>query len=108
MVKEKLGLKVIRHSNFTQKKIKRVGVLGGSGTSGIAAAKAKNCDAYLTGDYKYHDFFQAEGEILLCDIGHFESEQFVVQQIFEILLEKFPTFAVLKSNLNTNPVNYFL
>ena len=108
MVKEKLGLKVICHSNFTQKKIKRVGVLGGSGTSGIAAAKAKNCDAYLTGDYKYHDFFQAEGEVLLCDIGHFESEQFVVQQIFEILLEKFPTFAVLKSNLNTNPVNYFL
>lgn len=108
MVKNVFNLHVIRHSAVTSKKIKRVGVLGGSGSSGISAAKAMQCDAYLTGDLKYHDFFQAENKVLLCDIGHFESEQFVVQQIFNILSEKFPKFAILKSVEKTNPVNYFL
>ena len=81
--------------------------MGGSGASGIFAAKATGCDAYLTGDVKYHDFFQAENQLLICDIGHFESEQFVTEQIVEILSEKFPTFAFLKSTEKTNPVNYF-
>ncbi len=107
-VKEKFNLKVIRHSSFNSKKIKRVGVLGGSGANGIGAAISSGCDAYLTGDVKYHDFFQAENKMLICDIGHFESEQFVTQQLFEILSEKFPKFAISKSNENTNPVNYFL
>ncbi len=108
LVKQTFDLKVIRHSEFLGKKIKKVGVLGGSGASGISAAKAAGCDAYLTGDVKYHDFFQAESKMLICDIGHFESEQFVSQQLFEILSEKFPKFAVSKSFLNTNPVNYYL
>ncbi|WP_374362050.1 Nif3-like dinuclear metal center hexameric protein [Cloacibacterium sp.] len=106
-VKEKFNLKVIRHSNYLNKKIKKVGVLGGSGVSGISAAKASGCDAYLTGDVKYHDFFSAENQILICDIGHFESEQFVTEQLVDILSEKFPTFAFLKSTEKTNPVNYF-
>ena len=84
------------------------GVLGGSGASGIKAAMSKNCDAYLTGDLKYHDFFQNEGKMMICDIGHFESEQFVTQQLFEILSEIFPKFAISKSVEKTNPVNYFL
>lgn len=107
-VKEKFNLNVIRHNNLTQKKIKRVGVLGGSGASGIKAAMFAKCDAYITGDVKYHDFFSAEGKMLICDIGHFESEQFVVQQLFEILSEKFTTFAIAKTTQKTNPVNYFL
>lgn len=106
-LKDQFGLKIIRHTEFPSKKIKKVGVLGGSGASGIKAAMAAGCDAYLTGDLKYHDFFMAENKILLCDIGHFESEQFVTQQLFEILSEKFPKFAILKSKINTNPVNYF-
>ena len=108
LVQNKFGLKIIRHSDFQNNKIKRVGVLGGSGASGISAAKANNCDAYLTGDLKYHDFFQNEGQILICDIGHFESEQFVSQQLIELLSEIFPKFAVSKSVEKTNPVNYFL
>lgn len=108
MVKEKFNLKVIRHSDLRNKTVKRVGVLGGSGASGIGAAKAAKCDAYLTGDVKYHDFFQAENKMLVCDIGHFESEQFVAQQLFEILSEKFPKFAISISKEKTNPVNYFL
>lgn len=107
-VKEKFNLQVIRHSEFTGKKIKRVGVLGGSGASGIKAAISAKCDAYITGDVKYHDFFQAENRILICDIGHFESEQFVTQQLFNLLSEKFPKFAISKSEKKTNPVNYFL
>ncbi len=107
-LKEKFHLNVIRHNNLTQKKIKRVGVLGGSGASGIKAALSTKCDAYLTGDVKYHDFFSVEDKMLICDIGHFESEQFVTQQLFEILSEKFTTFAIAKTTQKTNPVNYFL
>ncbi|SHK64262.1 Nif3-like dinuclear metal center hexameric protein [Epilithonimonas mollis] len=107
-VKEKFNINVIRHNPLTQKKIKRVGVLGGSGASGIKAALAVKCDAYLTGDVKYHDFFSGEEKMLICDIGHFESEQFVVQQLFEILSEKFTTFAIAKTTIKTNPVNYFI
>ncbi len=107
-VQKVFGLKVIRHSDFNSKKIKRVGVLGGSGASGIKAALSHKCDAYLTGDIKYHDFFQSEGKMLICDIGHYESEQFVTQQLFEILSEIFPKFAISKSVVKTNPVNYFL
>ncbi|SHH45130.1 dinuclear metal center protein, YbgI/SA1388 family [Chryseobacterium oranimense] len=108
MVKEKFGLEIIKHSNFIHKKIKRVGVLGGSGASGIKAALSQKCDAYLTGDIKYHDYFQAESKMLICDIGHYESEQFVTQQLFEILSQKFSTFAISKSIEKTNPVNYFI
>lgn len=108
LVKEVFNLEVIRHSSLLSKKIKKVGVLGGSGASGISAAKSCGCDAYLTGDVKYHDFFQSEGKMLIGDIGHFESEQLVTQQLFKILSENFPKFAVLKSTVNTNPVNYFL
>ena len=107
-VKDKFNLKVIRHSDFNNKEIKRVGVLGGSGASGIVAAISQNCDAYLTGDLKYHDYFQGEGKMLICDIGHFESEQFVTEHLVEILSQKFTTFAVSKSTEKTNPVNYFL
>ncbi|WP_027386150.1 Nif3-like dinuclear metal center hexameric protein [Chryseobacterium gregarium] len=108
MVKEKFNLEMIRHSDFNNKKIKRVGVLGGSGASGIQSAVSRKCDAYLTGDVKYHDFFLAESKMLICDIGHFESEQFVTQQLFEIFSQKFTTFAISKSIEKTNPVNYFI
>ncbi|KQT16842.1 NGG1p interacting factor NIF3 [Chryseobacterium sp. Leaf404] len=107
-VKDKFNLEIIKHSDFIGKKIKRVGVLGGSGASGIKSALSQKCDAYLTGDLKYHDYFSAESKILLCDIGHYESEQFVSEQLFEILSQNFSTFAVLKSSEKTNPVNYFI
>lgn len=108
LVKETFGIQVIRHSDLTGKKIQRVGVLGGSGSSGIKAALRSKCDAYLTGDLKYHDFFLAEGQMLLCDIGHFESEQWVSHQIFDLLSKNFPNFAFSISQEKTNPVNYFL
>ncbi|AYO57761.1 Nif3-like dinuclear metal center hexameric protein [Chryseobacterium sp. 6424] len=107
-VKQRFQLQVIRHSSINKDKITRVGVLGGSGASGIKAALMQGCDAYLTGDVKYHDFFSGEGKMMICDIGHYESEQFVAEQIIEILSEIFPKFAILKSLGKNNPVNYFL
>lgn len=107
-IKDKFNVEVIKHSDFTDKKIKKVGVLGGSGASGIKSALAKKCDAYITGDLKYHDYFLAESKMLICDVGHYESEQWVAQQLFEILSQKISTFAILKSSEKTNPVNYFL
>ncbi|MBC7556595.1 MAG: Nif3-like dinuclear metal center hexameric protein [Chryseobacterium sp.] len=107
LIKEKFNLKVIKYSQTSNKKIKKVGVLGGSGASGISSAIENSCDAYLTGDLKYHDFFSVEDKMLLCDIGHFESEQYIVDQLFEKLSQKFTTFAILKSGENTNPIKYF-
>ncbi len=107
-VKKTFNLDIIRHNPLNGKTIKKVGVLGGSGASAINAALSVNCDAYLTGDVKYHDFFIGEQKMLIADIGHFESEQFVTQQLYEILSEKFNIFAIAKSTIKTNPVNYFI
>ncbi len=105
-LKEKMETKLVRHSKFLGKRIKKVAVLGGSGSFAISAAKQKGADAYVTADLKYHDFFQAENEILLADIGHYESEQFTKNLLTAYLSEKFPNFAVLNSEINTNPVHY--
>ncbi len=105
-VKSKVQTGGIRHSDFLNKKVKKVAVLGGSGSFAISAAKAQGADVLVTSDLKYHDFFQAENQILLADVGHFESERYVKNYIFEFLSKKFPTFAIILSDKKTNPVNY--
>lgn len=105
-VKQKMECGVIRHSEFLNKKVKKVAVLGGSGAFSIGAALAKGADVLITSDLKYHDFFQAENKILLADIGHFESERFTKNYIIDYLTKKFPNFAVVLSEENTNPVKY--
>ena len=96
----------IRHSALPKKNIQKVAVLGGSGSFAIAQAKGQGADAYLTADLKYHEFFQGNDHFLLADIGHYESEQFTKDLIYDILKEKFPTFALHLSKMNTNPINY--
>ena len=96
----------IRHSGLTGKKIKKVAVCGGSGSFLIQDAIKANADIFITGDVKYHNFFEAENKIVIADIGHYESEQFAKELIYNVLKNKFPTFAVLISELNTNSVNY--
>ena len=81
--------------------------IGGSGSFAIGNAKASGADAYVTADLKYHDFFQAENNILLADIGHYESEQYTKNGLVAILTKKIPNFAFVLSNTNTNPVKYF-
>ena len=106
-VKESFGLKQIRHTKFLGRPVKKVAVCGGAGSFLTAAAIRSGADVYITADVKYHEFFDADGRLLLADIGHFESEQFTTDLLRDLLLQKFPTFAVLKSTVDTNPVQYF-
>jgi dinuclear metal center YbgI/SA1388 family protein len=106
MVKEKMQADGIRHSAFLDKKIKKVAVLGGSGSEAIGKAIQSGADAFLTADLKYHQFYQAENQILLADIGHFESERFTKNYIVDYLTKKMPNFAIILSEENTNPVKY--
>ncbi|HLV24000.1 MAG TPA: Nif3-like dinuclear metal center hexameric protein [Moheibacter sp.] len=106
LLKKNMNAKIIRHSKLLNKKIKKVAVLGGSGSFAIADAKRKAADVFVTADLKYHDFFRAENDILLADIGHYESEEFTKDLLTAYLSEKFPNFAVQKSEINTNPVHY--
>ncbi len=105
-VKEKLNLKVIKHTNFS-KPIKKVAVCGGVGSFLIAKAIAAGADAYITADLKYHEYFEAENKLLLCDVGHYESEIFTLDIFYNLIKEKFPTFAVVFCRKNTNPIQYF-
>ncbi len=100
-------LEVIKHTDIVKDDIQRVALCGGAGSFLLKDAIRAGADVYITADMKYHEFFDAEGRLMVCDIGHFESEQFTVELLYEILVEKFPTFAVLKSKIKTNPVNYF-
>lgn len=106
-VKEKLDLQIIRHSAFLNKPIKKVAVLGGSGSFAIGAAIAQGADAFLTADLKYHQFYEAENQLILLDVGHFESEKFTKNYLFDFLKKKITNFAIILSEINTNPVKYF-
>ena len=96
----------IRHTNLFGKKIKRIALCGGSGSSFLPDAIKANADIYISGDFKYHEFFDYQKQILIADIGHFESEQFTKDIFFEIITKKMSTFAVQISDSKTNPINY--
>ncbi|GIZ15195.1 Nif3-like dinuclear metal center hexameric protein [Capnocytophaga catalasegens] len=106
MLKDKMQTDCIRYSAFTGKPIKKVAVLGGSGAFAIGNAIKAQADAFVTADVKYHEFFQAENKILIADIGHYESEQFTKNLLFEKLTKKFPNFAPVLIAQNTNPIKY--
>ena len=106
LVKTKMKANGIRHSAFLNKKIKKVAVLGGSGSEAIGKAIHAGADAFLTADLKYHQFYEAENQLLLADIGHFESERYTKNYIVDYLTKKMPNFAIILSEENTNPVKY--
>lgn len=106
-LKHNLNLKFLRHSPFTGKKITRIAVCGGSGASFINNVIQSKADVYITGDIKYHDYFTIENKILLIDIGHYESEIFILEKFYDIILKKNPNFAIQFSKINTNPINTF-
>lgn len=108
LVKKTLQLQVIRHSAFTGKQVTRVALCGGSGGFLIPAALKLKADIFLTADLKYHQFFNAEGRILLGDVGHWESERFTIDQIHDYLMDKSDGTPLVRTSLNTNPVQYFL
>jgi dinuclear metal center YbgI/SA1388 family protein len=104
-VKEKLGLTYFRHTPWLGKSIKRIALCGGAGSFLLADAIHKQADVYISGDFKYHEFFEAENHLTICDIGHYESEVMIKDAIHEYLSNNFSTFAVLKSMTQTNPVS---
>ena len=105
-VKNKMKADGIRHSEYLGKPIKKVAVLGGSGSFAIKKAIQAGADAFLTADLKYHQFYEAENQLLLADIGHYESERYTKNYIVDYLTKKIPNFAIILSEENTNPVKY--
>ena len=108
LIKDKLNVGALRHSEFLGRHIKKVALCGGSGAFMINDAKYCKADAYITADVKYHEFFDADNELLVVDAGHFETEQFTKQLIADIILKKNPKFAVRISSVRTNSVHYFV
>jgi putative NIF3 family GTP cyclohydrolase 1 type 2 len=105
-LKNTMDLEVIRFTSLS-KNIKRVAVCGGAGSFLLKNAIWQGTDAFVTADFKYHEFFDAEKKLMIADIGHYESEKFTKELLSELILKKIHTFAVLLSKTNTNPVNYY-
>jgi hypothetical protein len=106
-VKNKLPVSVIRYTHTHKTQIRRVAVCGGSGAFLIHTARRQGADAYITADVKYHEFFDAEGEMMLLDIGHYESEVHTKELIYAYLSSKIRNIALCISEISTNPINYF-
>lgn len=96
----------IRYTALRNKKVLKIAVCGGSGSFLLGDAIKNGADIFVTADFKYHQFFDAENRIVIADIGHYESEQFTMELFYEILKKKFSTFALLNSTINTNPIKY--
>lgn len=105
-VKKTLKTEVIRHTALLNKPVKRVAVCGGAGRFLLNNAIAAGADVFITGDFKYHDFFDADNKIVIADVGHYESEQFTRDLLLQHLSEKFPILAARISIVNTNPIKY--
>lgn len=108
LVKKQLNCSVIRHTELLGKPVQKVAICGGSGSFLLPQALKSGADIFITADYKYHEFFDAERQIVIADVGHYESEQFTQMLLFERISEKFPNFALHLTEQNTNPVNYLI
>ncbi|MBS3914152.1 MAG: Nif3-like dinuclear metal center hexameric protein [Bacteroidetes bacterium] len=106
-LKSTMGLEFLRYSGKAKNGIETVAICGGAGSFLTSAAIANRADVFITSDIKYHEFFDAEDRLLLCDIGHFESERFTIDLFAEIISKKFPNFATIFAKTLTNPVNYY-
>ncbi|MGM0530923.1 MAG: Nif3-like dinuclear metal center hexameric protein [Bacteroidota bacterium] len=107
LLKEQLNTECIRHTKFLDSFVSRVAIAGGSGTFLLNDAISQRADVFISADFKYHDFFEADEKILIADIGHFESEQISKEFFYELLTKKFHNFATHLSEVNTNPINYY-
>ncbi len=106
-LKNAFGISMVRHTGFSGRMVKKVAVCGGAGVFLLQNAIRAGADVFVTADVKYHEFFDADGRIMLADIGHYESEQFTIGLLYDVLVQNFPNFAILKTGVNTNPVGYF-
>ena len=105
-LKSSMQTNCVRHTHLVKDEIKTVAVCGGSGSFLLNNAIAAKADVFITADFKYHEFFDAENDIIIADIGHYESEQFTKDLIYDLLTKNFTKFAVRLSKVNTNPIKY--
>lgn len=107
-IKSQMNTMVVRHTDLRSKPIKRVAVCGGSGSFLLKQAIAAGADIFITSDFKYHEFFDADKKLIIADIGHYESEQFTQELLCEIITKKFANFAIRLTEINTNPIKYLI
>lgn len=107
LISKTFNASVIRHTSLLDKPVKKIAVCGGSGSFLLKNAINRGADMFVSADFKYHQFFDSEGKIVIADVGHFETEQFTPEIFFALLQEKFSTFAFHLSKINTNPINYY-
>ena len=105
-IKKIFKVKSLRHTRLLNKPISRVAVCGGSGSFLLENAIKSSADIFITSDFKYHQFFDADDKIIVADIGHYESEQFTIDLIADLLMKNFTNFAIRLTSVNTNPINY--
>jgi dinuclear metal center YbgI/SA1388 family protein len=105
-LKDKMELKVIRHTAAIHDTIQTIAICGGAGSFLLPQAIRGQADVFITGDFKYHEFFDADNHLMIADIGHYESEVFTKELIYDILSQKFTSFALNLSEINTNPISY--
>ena len=107
LVKETFKAKGIRHSQLLNEKVRKVAVLGGSGSFAIENAKNAGANFFITADLKYHDYYKAEGKLVVADIGHYESERYTKNILHSYLSKKISNFAIILANTKTNPIKYY-
>jgi dinuclear metal center YbgI/SA1388 family protein len=107
LLQRQFRIPLIRHTALTGRPIHRVALCGGAGSFLIANVLSAAADFFVTADIRYHEFFEAEGKLVMADIGHYESEQYTTDLLFDAILKKFPNFAVLKAGVATNPIHYY-
>lgn len=105
-LKKVMQVGCVKYTRLLDRPVQTVAVCGGAGGFLLSSAIGKGADVFVTSDYKYHEFFDADGKIVIADIGHYESEQYTIELLYEIISEKFSNFAVYCTEVNTNPVNY--
>jgi dinuclear metal center YbgI/SA1388 family protein len=108
MVANRMQTSCIRYAGILDRMITKVAVCGGAGSFLLKEAVKQGADVFITADFKYHEFFDAEDKILIADIGHYESEQYTIDLLFDIMQNNFPNFAVRKTGVNTNPIKYHI
>lgn len=106
LLKDKMQTSCIRHTALLNRPVSKIAICGGSGSSFLPAAMGHKADVYVSADFKYHEFFDANDRILIADIGHFESEQYTMQVLYDLITENFTNFASYLTKVSTNPINY--
>jgi dinuclear metal center YbgI/SA1388 family protein len=105
-IKKIFKVESLRHTRLLGRPIKRVAICGGSGSFLLDNAINSAADIFITSDFKYHQFFDAENKIIVADLGHYETEQYTIELIADLLMKNFTNFAIRLTSVNTNPINY--